>query len=379
VRRSRLRYRLTTGALFLAGGFVGYIAAHSGIQLLPEGLAGWQVVVVMALLPLLYMLCVAIHELGHVLGGRLGSFRTLLFIVGPLRVERTATGFRPGLNTSILLGGGLAAMTPVGLHDLRRRTVVMVAMGPVVSLMAGAQLLAVYQATSPLLLREPTAFGTQLLAFALLALGVISLLLGLVTLVPARTGGFYSDGARMLRLMKASEETEREVALIALTGMSMAGTRPREWDRALVEQGAGIRDGGPFEVGGRQFAYAHALDNGDIDSAREHLHAALERVDQLPAGARGSLFLAAATFHALYDGDAATARACLARARTGMMAAPHQRRLAEAAVLLAEGDVAGARSVARDAQRLAAGAMDRGGAALDEALAGRILVSEGSG
>jgi hypothetical protein len=58
-------------------------------------------------------------------------------------------GFRPGLNRSIVLSGGLAAMTPIGLHDLRRRTVVMVAMGPVASLMVGAQFLALYQATSP--------------------------------------------------------------------------------------------------------------------------------------------------------------------------------------------------------------------------------------
>jgi hypothetical protein len=369
---------LTAGALFAGGGVIGYMAALSGIRLLPEHLTGGQTAVVIALLPLMYMLAVAAHELGHVLGGRLGGFRALLFIVGPLRVERTAAGFRPGLNRNILLSGGLAAMTPVGLHDLRRRTIVMVGMGPVVSLMVGTQLLAVQHATSHLLLREGTVFAAQLASLALLELGAISLLIGLLTLVPARSGGFYSDGARMLRLMKKSDETEREVALIALTGMSMAGTRPREWDTVLVEQGAAIRDGGPFEVGGRQFAYAHALDRGDVVAARAHLEAALARIDQLPAGARSSLLLAAATFHALIDGDAETARDYLRQARPGMLSAVHQRRLAEAAIHLAEGDVASARSAARDAQRLAAGAMDRGGAALDEALAGRILVSEGS-
>jgi hypothetical protein len=72
----------------------------------------------------------------------------------------------------------------------------------------------------------------------------------------------------MLRLMRATDETEREVALIALTGLSPwaargRGTGTARWSRA----GAGIRDGGPFEVGGRQFAYAHALDRGDIDAA----------------------------------------------------------------------------------------------------------------
>jgi hypothetical protein len=378
VKQPRFRSVFTTGALFLGGGVFGYIAAHSGIRLLPAYLTGWQSAVAFALLPLMYLLGVAAHEFGHVLGGRLVGFRTLLFIVGPLRIERTAHGFQPGLNRSILLSGGLAAMTPVGLHDLRRRTVAMIGMGPVVSLMVGSQLLAVQYATSHLLLREGAVFAAQLASLALLELGAISLLIGLLTLVPVRSGGFYSDGARMLRLMKTSDETEREVALIALTGMSMAGTRPREWDPRLVEQGAAIRDGGPFEVGGRQLAYAHALDRGDIIAARAHLEAALARIDQLPAGARCSLLLAAATFHALIDGDAETARGYLRQARPGMLSAVHQRRLAEAAIHLAEGDVAGARAAARDAQRLAAGAMDRGGAALDEALAGRILVSGGS-
>jgi hypothetical protein len=251
----------------------------------------------------------------------------------------------------------------------------MVAAGPMVSLMVGGQFLALYQATSPLLFRDGAPFIARLTALALLIIGGASLLIGLVTLIPSRSGGFYSDGARMLRLMRATEETEREVALIALTGMSMAGTRPRDWDAALVRRGADIRDHGPFEVLGHQLAYAHALDSGDVDAARRHLQEALQRADQLPAGARGSLMLSAATFAALYDGDAATARACLSRARRGMLPAAHQRQVAEAAVLLAEGDLEGARAAAEEARRLAVTALDPGSAALDIALADRILMA----
>jgi hypothetical protein len=89
-----------------------------------------------------------------------------------------------------VLSGGLAAMTPIGLHDLRRRTVVMVAMGPVASLMVGAQFLALFQATSPVLLQAGAGFPSQLAAILLLATGLISLLLGILTLVPGRAGGF---------------------------------------------------------------------------------------------------------------------------------------------------------------------------------------------
>jgi hypothetical protein len=372
----RLKRLLPPILLVLFGALAGIAAARTGFAILPEhGFTGGQTAVFIALLPLLYLLCIAIHEGGHVLGGVLAGFRTLLFIVGPLRVERTPDGMRAGLNRNVLLGGGLAGMSPVGLHDLRRRTTIMVAGGPLISIMAGAQILAIFQATSGFLLHPEASFAARLLGTDLLLTGLMSMLIGLITLVPAHSGGFYSDGARMLRLMRTDDDTEREVALLALTGLSLGGTRPRDWDRALVDRGAAIRDGGPFEVNGRQFAYAHALDRGDVEAARTHLEAAMQRLHQLPAAARGSLLLTAATFVALYDGDAARARGLLdaAGSAQGLLSSPHRRPLAEAAVHLADGDVEGARAAAAEARRLAAGATDRGGAALDVALAGLIL------
>jgi hypothetical protein len=374
MKLSALR-RVVPGALMFVGGMlVGALAAWGGLRALPElGFSTAQTVATVVLVLLMYLLCIAAHELGHVLGGRLGGFRLLLFIAGPFRLERTPTGFRAGLNRSIMLAGGLAAMTPVGLRHLRQRTLLMVAGGPVLSLMVAAQFLALYQAMSPALFSAGAAFPAQLAGILLLAIGLGSMLIGVVTLIPGRAGGFYSDGARMLRLMRTGDDTEREVALIALTGISMAGTRPRDWDADLVARGAGIRDSGPFEVLGRQLAYAHALDRGDVAAARAHLEAALVHMNQLPKGARGSLLLAAATFFALHDGDAERARAFLSQSRHGLLAAPHQRQVAQAAVRLAAGDVEGARSAAAEVQRLAATAIDQGGATLDVALAGQIL------
>jgi hypothetical protein len=373
-KKSGAKKLLGAAAVFLGGAALGAGAARAGIAAVPAlELSRGQAATVIVLLPVLWLAAVAVHELGHVLGGRLGGFRTLLFIVGPIRRERTAAGFRWGFNRSIALAGGLAAMMPVGLHDLRRRTVVMVAAGPLASLIVGTQLLAIYQAASPFLFRVAAGFPSHLAALLLLGLGGMSLLIGLVTLIPARTGGFYSDGARMLRLRRANDATEREVALIALAGQSMGGLRPREWDRGLVERCAAIADGGPFEVGGRQLAFAHALDHGDVAAARAHLEAALARIEQLPPSSRAPLLYAAATFHGLYDGDAERARSFLAQACDGLLAAPHQRQLAEAAVRLADGDVAGARDAARAVEIAAGAALDRGAAALDIALAGRIL------
>lgn len=377
----RLKPILTTVVMFLLGAAFGAFAVRVGFELVPTlGFTGAQTALFITMLPVLYFLSIAIHEAGHVAGGLLAGYRVLLYIVGPFRLERTADGFKPGLNRNVLLAGGLAGMTPVGLHDLRRRTLIMVVGGPLVSLMAGAQLLAIYHVLSPWVLRPDAAFAVRFGGLMIALLGLFSLMIGMITLVPAKSGGFYSDGARILRLMRVSDDTEREVALLALTGLSLGGTRPRDWDAALVARGAGIRDGGPFEVNGRQFAYAHALDRGDIEAARAHLEAALAGLQHLPLASRGPLLLAAATFHALYDGDAEHARLLLVRAGVGasLLHAPHQRVLAEAAVRLAEGDVDGARERAAQVRRLLAGSVDRGGAALDSALAGRILGEEWS-
>jgi hypothetical protein len=214
-----------------------------------------------------------------------------------------------------------------------------------------------------------------MVSFALLFGGVGSLAVGVLTLLPMRTGGFYSDGARILRLMRDDNETEREVALMGLTGLTLGGTRPRDWDPALVRSAAGIRDGGAFEVSGLQFAYLHALDTGDIEVARSYLEEALARVHQLPAVSRGPVQLGAAVFFALYDRDAVRARTCLDEAGPGdgFLATPHQRLLADAAVRLAEGDVDGATTAAGAAQALMARALDRGCIAIDSLHAERIV------
>ena len=355
---------LLGGALFgaLLGIALGMLAGDALAPIIP-GPGG----VLLALA--LYVVCILAHEAGHLAAGAVAGFRPLLLIAGPLRLERRNGRTLASFNRSIPLAGGLAICTPVGIHDLRRRTMIMAAGGPLASLLLGVQCLVFWMAMSSL------GAAASAPGSALLLAGVISLAIGVLTLLPMRAGGFYSDGARILRLMRNNEETGREVALMALTAHSLGGTRPRDWDTELVRSAAAIRDGGAFEVSGLAFAHLHALDRGDVDAARGYLEATLARVHQLPAASRGPLQLGAAVFFALYDRDVARARASLdaAGTRTGLLGAPHQRLLAEAAVRLAEGDVDGAAAGAAAASELIERDAGSGSTTIDAAHARRIL------
>jgi hypothetical protein len=328
---------------------------------------------------MVYMLCIGVHEGGHLAAGLLAGYRPLLLIVGPLRIEWSGGRTTLGFNRTIALAGGLAVCTPVGVYDLRRRTMIMAAGGPLASLLLGVQSLAIWQAGAAGLASPAPIVSVA--GSILLVLGIVSLAIGVITLLPMRAGGFYSDGARILRLLRDDADTEREVALLALTGYTLGGARPREWDPALVALAAGIRDGGAFEVGGLQFAHLHALDSGDIEAARAYLEEALARMHQLPAAARNPVQLGAAVFFALYDRDAARARQCLDAAGPGggLLSTPHQRLLADAAVRLAEGDVSGAASAAAAARELMEHGLDRGSVAMDTAHAERILTAAVAG
>ncbi|MEW5927964.1 MAG: hypothetical protein AB1941_10785 [Gemmatimonadota bacterium] len=365
-KKSRLRGTLGALVPLLMGAAVGSVGALWLPSLLPRtSLSGAQLALTAVVLAALLVAVIAVHEAGHLLGGRLAGFRAMLFVVGPFRVERTGTGIRAALNRNLAIAGGLAVSVPQDTRDLRRRTLLMVAGGPGASVLVGALALALRGPLGLAALPAGAGFGHQLAAIVAAVFGVMSLGIGGATLIPGRTGGFYTDGARILRLLRGGPDTDREVAILALMALSMGGTRARDWDPALVGQALAPADATPFGVVGRQFAYAHALDRGDAEGARRHLEAALALEEVLPPVGRSGLLLHAAYFAAAHDGDAARARALFARAGAGLMVPAYMRWMTEAAVLLAEGDRAAAAALLERAEAGVGETLDRGSAAAD--------------
>ncbi len=338
----------------LVGAAVGVLGAHYLADSMPKlglGPAGKMAMAAAAVIA--FPLLVGLHELGHLLGGIAVGFRPLLFMVGPLRIERDGERFRTKLSFKGAMFGGLAACAPTDTRDLRRRTLWLIAGGPLASVAGGAFFLGL----RPLLSAPPVPDALLLIA------GLVSLLIAVIACIPGNAGGFYSDGARIVRLLRGGADVEREVAVIAIMGLSMGGARPRDWSPELVARASAGEPDTIFGVAGRLYAYSHELDRGRVDAARAQLAAAMAASDLLPKQALPSMMLQAAHFAARADGDAARARELLERGAGGVMVPPHLRPMAEAAIALAEGDRA------RAAERLDAAeaglrvATDPGGAA----------------
>lgn len=345
---------------------------HPGLGLDALDKVGMAAIIVVAAVAAL-----VVHEVGHLVGGRLAGFRALLLIVGPVRLKRGGAGWRWRLNRSLALAGGLAASVPTTAMEpssLRGRTAIMVAGGPISSLVAALVALATGWALGSFPFSPPASVTDVLVSIGVLTFGACSAVVGLVTLIPGQTAGFQTDGARLLLLLRGGPRADRDVAIQAVFGASMGGARPREWSPALLERARAIEDGSYTEIVGWQLAQMHAADSGDRDAARRWLDLVVRHIDRMPEAARPAVRYDAARQLAM-RGDVEAARALVAPGGRSL-GAPVLESLAEVAILVAEGHHDAARQRLPVVRAMLADGVDPGGAAwlLDdvEALADAI-------
>ena len=257
-----------------------------------------QLVGVALLLPVGGLLAVLVHELGHVLLGRVNGFVFHWLSVGPFKWQMVKGRLRFGWNTVSAPTGGKAFCVPAGAHDLRRRYLAYTAGGP----LASALFAVVAMGTGALLPATLSGVG-QVLGGALVLSGVLSAALGLITLLPSRTGSFYSDGSRLWNLWRNSSGGQMELAVLSVMAASMAGTRPRAWDRHLLDAAAALPQEGHFKLFVFHYLYLISLDHGQIAEADRYLSAYRERLHLMPAAFHGSVWLESAFFAAAYQHD----------------------------------------------------------------------------
>jgi hypothetical protein len=341
-RKSRQQW-LVVILMAVAGGVVGFFGARFGAEfLLPAGEGRMIKLLVLGTVPLVWLLVVGWHELGHLVGGRITGGRFLLFIIGPFQWQRSPAGIRFSWNRRINLFGGMAACLPVDQRDLTRRFALMIAGGPLASLVL--VVLALWAAVG--LAHLGWTVPQHIAVFTALLSGLIFVL----TALPGEAGGFRTDGRRLLNLLGRDATARQEAALLSLTVAALAGQRPADYDSSRIEAAIGINPGSLHTLYGHTYAFQQAADCGDYGRAQRHLDEVIAGESCLPPFMRN---LARADYAWLL----ATTTTVVAAVRAWLDTAgptdfdPAARLRAEAAVLLMEGRGPEAAAKAREGLR----------------------------
>ena len=341
--------QLVQAAIGGVGGAVGMIAlmmvARDKVDAVMKSIGLFEVM----LLPIATMLAMAVHEIGHMAFALAAGMRFSMLSVWPVRIARTRAGIRASLTTNLGAIGGFALAIPTQKHSIRAQLAAMVAGGPVTSLVAGA---------AGLWLAQPL---DGLDAFLVGAFGVFSLLLGVVNSLPFRAGGMMTDGMQLIDIGRGGRAVAQRNAVTSLWVTLQDGTRPRDLPQAQMDAAIALIGNEPVrDVATFSLLYQHALDAGRLDEAATWLDRVEAMFEKYPDGFRQALALELAYFEAFHRGDVARADAWMLHAKGGVVDAA-RRKLAEAAVARAHGDLETAQ-VAIEAARVALGKSIESGA-----------------
>lgn len=344
------------GAAIAFGGYLLGKSAHQDpvvrgwIDQVGASLTLWDLLAV----PVLILVVLGVHEIGHLLGGMVRGMRFLLLIVGPFQWRASANGLRFQWVRNLGLMGGLAATVPTRLGPgLQQQLATMIAGGPMASLLLAGGAVALM-----------TAADGRVAAYA----GFIALAstgIFLVTAIPLRTGGFMSDGLQLVDLLRGGRSVAERSLLLQLTAQSLAGVRPREWESTAVENLAALDSLEPMRrIAGWVLLLYRAMDCRESTRIAHYRVLLAEHVEAFPDGFRQSIHVELALLAAL-DGDAPTAQLQLSKANGGVVDRS-RRHLAQAALARLEGRADDAARERALAGKHLHGALDAGLARLTE-------------
>lgn len=138
---------------------------------------------------------------------------------------------------------------------------------------------------------------------------LFSTLIFLVTAIPLHMGGFYTDGARIMRLQRGGDVARFEILTLKIITSASSGVRPKLLNMAEIEEAQALATklNEPFGVYLLSFLHQAAFDQGDLEKAEKHLQDYIEAAEQIPEGIRNLVWLDAAFFYAYGKKDLAQA------------------------------------------------------------------------
>lgn len=280
---------------------------------------------------LLFILCmlaagflaIAIHESGHAVVGELAGFHVNSLRVGRLQVDRP---FRISLYRGRGTGaGGWVSLFPVKHDKLVLRATLMLLAGPFASL-----------ASAGLLIALPYSKGMFSAWFI-----CISLLIGVMNLVPFRHRAVISDGGRVRMLLQNRASGERLLAMLKLLDEIRQGVPQENLSPEFLAKAVAIQDNSPDTFTAYAIAYSAAFWQHKDDEAGQKLETCLRYSSVVSPTQRHAIMIDAAVFQARRRKRIDLAEQWLADVPQ-KTEYPWFRLRGEAAILEVKGDITGA-------------------------------------
>ncbi|HSK43236.1 MAG TPA: M50 family metallopeptidase, partial [Candidatus Binatia bacterium] len=318
---------LSAGEYFLASSLaILILVALPSLRAVIEIMPGYWA----AVIPSIAALAAAFtHEMGHVVAAWLFGFRLKQIRIGPVHLGRHARCGEPYCGDVLTLGAAVLEPRVSDQDDakLRRRLLFLMLGGPLASiLLAGALETALY-------FTQPDFVVT----FSLHVGAVISTLLAVAASLPdVNRYGIFSDGARLLMLLRNDAKAERWLSNIRCQIALNQGSHPRDWDQACVAGAAAVSDDSRDAYVARWLAYLWAAERQDITCATKYLEGALEVLSYSTPKMRDHLFLEAAVFQAWFRDNPSKALFWVYRIRNNKLTRIQKQRL-DIALLWSEG------------------------------------------
>jgi hypothetical protein len=292
----RGQMKLTAGEYFFLSSLLivslttltGLRAAWATVRSASDGLA------VLVLFPAAALgLAFLVHQAGHLLTGWLAGFS----LFGGLSKGWSAAGNLPVYEPVSL---GILFLQCRKMQHLRRRLALVFSGGPFAGFIVAAGLE----------FGHDWSHSSMTVQYRVHLLAAFNLLVGLASLLPDTTrSGRFSDGARLLMLLKDDALAARLLSILQMHRAMQKGVHPRKWDPELVARATAVDDDTRDAVAGRWLAYLCAAERQDITSATKYLEDALAVPGACSARLLQRLFLEAAVFQAWFRDNPGKARA----------------------------------------------------------------------
>jgi hypothetical protein len=305
-KKSSIRKTVALILMIVLGGAVGFLIGklgHSwGEDAKATSLPAYAMIAMPFLFILSFLIVIAIHEGGHALAGLWMKFDFKMYVVGPFMWEKEQTGWQFKWNKNVNTMGGMVICLPTGNENLTKRFSMYAAGGPMASLVLAVFSYGVFILLSFIAL---DGVGFVIIRSFFMITALLSLMIFIVTSIPMHMGGFYSDGARILRLRRGGDKARFDVLTLKIITSSVGGTRPKLLNISELEEALALANklNEPFGVYLLSYFHQAAFDEGDNEKAEKYLLEYISLADAIPAGIRNAVWLDAALFYAIAKND----------------------------------------------------------------------------